>query len=226
MQLLCNQNAMVFQGVAGGHTDFLRSVVSQTLSSQGSHRCGGVEQASPKQNLSAPETEAEGIKDSAKQALHVIDNTVFQLYLVIGVNPRLTRENVKPVNEAARRILFSELRDIFSNLTSPSSKGTHILAAQTTHHLMELFTSTVSYEPAQVLQFVRDLLRAFNWGYQFDSMAKDEVVKFADIILADHKDILREPPNAVNMEAILAVFVEAGWPEATQLLMKLDSAVR
>lgn len=73
---------------------------------------------------------------------------------------------------------------------------------------------------------MRNLLNAFNWGYQFDSMAKDEMVKFADTILVDYKDILREPINAVNLEAILAVFVEAGWPEATQLLMKLDSVVR
>ena len=57
-------------------------------------------------------------------------------------------------------------------------------------------------------------------------MAKDEVVQFSNALLADHKEIFREPKNAVNLESILAQFVEAGWVEATQLLMKLDSAVR
>jgi hypothetical protein len=94
------------------------------------------------------------------------------------------------------------------------------------HHLVEMFTSTVSYDPALVLQFVANLLRAFSWGYRFDGMAEDEIVKFADIILADHKEIISEPANAINLEGILALFVEAGWVEATQLLMRLESAVR
>jgi len=71
-----------------------------------------------------------------------------------------------------------------------------------------------------------NLLRAFSWGYGFDGMAKDEIVKFANILLADHKEIISEPANAINLGGILALFVEAGWLEAAQLLMRLESAVR
>jgi hypothetical protein len=164
--------------------------------------------------------------DVIKELLLAIDNTVFQLYLTIGVNPRLVREHLKPATDTTRQILFAELKDIFTNLTHPSSRRVQVLAPQTMHHMVEIFASTMSYDPALVLQFVADLLRTFSWGYQFDSMAKDEIVKFADALLADHKEILREPTNAINLESILALFVEAGWVEATQLLMKLDSAVR
>jgi len=164
--------------------------------------------------------------DVIKELLLTIDNTVFQLYLAIGVNPRLVREHLKPATDTTRQILFAELKEIFTKLTHPSSRRVQVLAPQTMHHMVEIFSSTMSYDPALVLQFVADLLRAFSWGYQFDSMAKDEIVKFADALLADHKEILREPTNAINLERILAQFVEAGWVEATQSLMKLDSAVR
>jgi len=99
------------------------------------------------QNVPGTESDEDGDNNPISRALQIIDSTVFQLYLVIGVNPKLVRENVKPATEIARCVLFSELAGIFSYLTSPAPNGTHVLAAQTTHHLMELFTFVASYDP-------------------------------------------------------------------------------
>ncbi|MGB2633572.1 MAG: hypothetical protein WAM58_06520 [Candidatus Acidiferrum sp.] len=167
-----------------------------------------------------------GSDDAIKEMLQVIDSTVFQIYMAIGVNPRLVRDGLKPATEGSRTILFVELKEILTVLTQPSLRRVAVLAPQTVHHLVEMFTSTVAYDPSLVLQFLANLLRSFNWGYRFDGMAKDEIVKFADIILADHKEIISEAVNAVNLESILALFVDAGWVEATNLLMRLESAVR
>lgn len=52
-------------------------------------------------------------------------------------------------------------------------------------------------------------------GYQSDEMAIAEVVRFAEIIMADHKEILKDPTNAVNLVFIFDQFVEFGWPQAT-----------
>jgi hypothetical protein len=143
-------------------------------------------------------TTIESKKDTSKEMLHAIDTVVFQLYMAIGVNPRVVGDRIKPTSEAGRRLLFKELKDIFVNLTSAASRRVKVLAPQTVHHLVEIFASTVSFDPALVLQFMADLLKQFNWGYQFDSMAKDEMVEFVDALLADHKEILRVPANAIN----------------------------
>jgi hypothetical protein len=108
--------------------------------------------------------------------------------------------------------------------TGPQHKG--LLPASTTHHLVELFRTTVCYDPARVLQLTADLFKGFNMGYQSDQKAIGEVVRFAEIIMADHKEILKDPTNAANLAFILDQFVEFGWPQATQVLMKLDTAVR
>ena len=63
-------------------------------------------------------------------------------------------------------------------------------------------------------------------GYQSDQMAIEEIVQFAEVILADHKEILNDPTNASNLASILDQFVEVGGSQATQFDMKLDSAVR
>jgi hypothetical protein len=91
---------------------------------------------------------------------------------------------------------------------------------------MEFFRRTVSYDPPGVLQMAADLFKGFNMEYQFDQMAIGEIVRFTEIILADHKEILKDPANASNLASILDQFVEVGWPEATKLVMKLDSAIR
>jgi hypothetical protein len=166
-------------------------------------------------------------QETLKGALTVIDNAVFQLYLLFRVNKNLVRENLPSLDDSRRKLLFFELEPIWKLLLGPigpQHKG--LLPARTTHHLMELFRTTVSFDPPRILQLAADLFKGFNMGYQSDQMAIGEIVQFAEVILADHKETLRDPINASNLASILDQFVEAGWAQATQLVMKLDGAVR
>ena len=87
---------------------------------------------------------------------------------------------------------------------------------------METFRAMLNVDVKQVLRYAAGLLGGYSFGYQFDTMAVDEVVRLTDAVIADHKQILRIPESAANLGAILDVFVVAGWPQATQLVMKLD----
>ena len=131
------------------------------------------------------------------------------------------------LDDAQEKGLFFELEPLWKLLLGaigPQLKG--ILPASTTHHLMELFRTVVSYDPPRVLQLATNLFKGCNMGYQSDQMAIGEIVRFTEIVLADHKGILKDSANASNLAYILDQFVEAGWPQATQLVMKLDGAVR
>jgi uncharacterized protein (DUF1778 family) len=57
-------------------------------------------------------------------------------------------------------------------------------------------------------------------------MAIGEFVKFAEKVLADHREVLRDETSAVRFAEILDVFVRAGWPAATQIVLKMDAAIR
>ena len=61
--------------------------------------------------------------------------------------------------------------------------------------------------------------------YQSDQIAIAEFVRFAETIMADHKEVLRDPTNPANLAFILDQFAEFGCPRATRVLMKLDRAV-
>jgi hypothetical protein len=100
------------------------------------------------------------------------------------------------------------------------------LAPSTTHHLAEIFRFALPTDPPFVLRLSSELLRARNFGYAYDFMAKDEVIMLVNTVLADYKDCLRDPASAASLGSILDVFVDAGWPEATKLVMQLDNAIR
>jgi len=160
--------------------------------------------------------------------LKVIDNVVFRLYVALQVNKMLTRDsNEKSLTAEEQRQLFLELRPVWELLTEVNEMGKRRpLAPSTTHNLMETFTALLPSDPALVLHLGASLLAGKNLGYEFDSMAISEVVKLTDEILADWKQLLLEPANAANLGNILDVFVGAGWPEATRLVMQLDNAIR
>jgi hypothetical protein len=63
-------------------------------------------------------------------------------------------------------------------------------------------------------------------GYQFDAMAIGQFVLFAERLLADYKSLLREDENALSFAEILDVFVDAGWPQATQIVLPPGAVVR
>ncbi len=93
-------------------------------------------------------------------------------------------------------------------------------------HLMEIFNAVVSAEPVKVLMLASTLLNGPRLGYEFDQMAITQVVQLTETLLADHREILRDGQNAARLGDIIDVFVSAGWPQATRLVMRLDSAIR
>ncbi len=62
--------------------------------------------------------------------------------------------------------------------------------------------------------------------YRYDSLAIAEVVKLVEIVLADHRDILRESGSLDDLLSVLDLFAETGWAEAVRLVWRLDEVFR
>ena len=162
-----------------------------------------------------------------EKVLRVTDAVVFRLYAVMGVNPQLNAADRPSLEAEAGQTMFTALRPLWQRLTTPLGVGQRrILTPSTTHYLAEIFRFALPTDPSFVLGLLSELLKAHNFGYAYDSMAKDEVVALVNTVLADHKDILRDPTAAASLGSILDAFVDASWPEATKLVMQLDDAIR
>ncbi len=82
-------------------------------------------------------------------------------------------------------------------------------------------------EPLDALQDAVDICEAGRGGgYNLDPMAQHEVVELVEELLADHRSALRSGPGLANLERLLNIFAEVGWPESIQLVWRLDEVFR
>ncbi|MFE9792294.1 hypothetical protein ACFYRL_11180 [Streptomyces goshikiensis] len=100
--------------------------------------------------------------------------------------------------------------------------------AKVTHHLVQVYEHVLDQRPQQGLIGVRDILTTTGTqsGYTADTLAVSTCVKFAERILADHRAILRIPENLTALREICDIFIEAGWPQAHQLVFGIEQAFR
>jgi hypothetical protein len=53
-----------------------------------------------------------------------------------------------------------------------------------------------------------------------------EIVKLVEAILADYRDAVQDDNSVKSLLTILDAFVEAGWPQALNLVWRLDELYR
>jgi hypothetical protein len=176
--------------------------------------------------LSAPKRGAANRAEAVQQLLVTVDRLVFRLHMIINANPQLQQPDDKPASDQVVRDFFKESAELWDAVVSADSDYRRPIGPSTAHHLMESFNRLLPFNPEHVLKLAWRLITGRTLGYQFDQMAIGEFVGFAEKILADHRALLREEVNAVRFAEILDVFVSAGWPQATQIVLRMDAAVR
>lgn len=165
-------------------------------------------------------------RESWTHLVMTLDTLVFKLKLLVNADPQLTPPNGKPTSDPAVREFFKESTDLWNAIVNLDSNYRHPIGPSTAHNLMESFNKLLSYDMARVLRLTARLITGRTFGYQFDSFAITEFVKFSEKVLADHREVLGESVNALYFAEILDVFVNAGWPDATQIVSRLDAAIR
>jgi hypothetical protein len=155
-------------------------------------------------------------EDSPRAELYrSIDSIVIGIWLNRSINKPTARAalywRVKPL--LVRVVAFAMTPDIGG------------FASSTAHHAMEYLSTVVSIDPSGVLQLASEITSR-SPNYRFDSLAIAEVVKLVEIILADHREILREPESLEHLLSLLDIFAETGWGEAVRLVWRLDEIFR
>jgi AAA domain len=161
-----------------------------------------------------------------KQLLMTVDRIVFRLHMIIRANPQLASEEKEPLSGTFVRTFFRESTELWEAAVGINPSYRRPMGPSTAHNLMGSFNRLLPIDPERVLKLASWLITGRTFGYQFDQMAIQEFVRFAESILADHKALLHEEVHAVRFAEILNVFVSAGWPQATRIVMRMDAAVR
>ncbi len=178
-----------------------------------------------RRNLSAANLEtldAEIVRD----LLQTVDQVAARLYFGSGLHDAEAR-GAPPPERADLANYYRRVRPLITAVTTFGRSDSPMLVAHTAHYLMQLVRAVVRAEPLDALQDAVDICEAGRGGgYNLDPMAQHEVVELVEELLADHRSALRSGPGLENLERLLNIFAEIGWPESIQLVWRLDEVFR
>jgi hypothetical protein len=96
------------------------------------------------------------------------------------------------------------------------------------HELIELLDALLDGDPAQSFELMAHgvLTAGRTFGYHYESLGADRVVKVVGRALADHRGIFADRARRSQLVEMLELFVDQGWPQARRLLYELPELFR
>ena len=150
---------------------------------------------------------------SRAQALNgVLDDMALRIYFACGGdnNADHTREEL-----ARRWRLYRELRPVLDRLAECS-------VVHTAYYLIQALENFIQADPAGVFRLiVKSVMASSRFGYAFESMGADVVVRIVEEYLADYRDVFSDDVRLDELMTCLNLFVSAGWPAAQSVTFRL-----
>lgn len=169
----------------------------------------------------------EDITEDVKQAFVIMDTVIKQVYFAMQVNDRIQQKRFEISNEHKETFYFFAkplLEKII--VISRQLAGGH-MQGHSAHYFIEIMGEALSFDPRFSLATTSEITAmAAGTNYTFDHSAIREIVKYTEKLLADHRGMLSEPEAFGQIMGLLNVYARSGWPEALELLWKLDEIFR
>jgi hypothetical protein len=154
-----------------------------------------------------------------QELAHLVDHISNQLYFSSGAYDETNSH--KSLEEDARRRFWEDSQQAILQLSS-------VAIPSAAHHLIETLQSFIPFEPIPVFHAIAAVVRsAKSWGYQYESLAVDLLVKVTENYIAEHRmELQKDRQSREELIDILETFVEAGWPSARRLSYRLEEIFR
>ena len=160
--------------------------------------------------------------DQLKDLYGVIDESVAHVYFCFS-REHSRDGNAKP--EARREFFVLVVPTLDEILDFGLDRG--FVLAPTVHHFMELLNEVVQFDArCAVIMAARAARAGEGANYNMDSLAIGKVVQLVERILADHRSEVQDDEALQALMDLLDVFAATGWPEAIQLVWRLDDLFR
>lgn len=158
----------------------------------------------------------------------LIDQSVLRIYFAADIAPNLRQRSECPLDNSTRHQFFLDALPILEVILSFGRQpSTGMLLAPTAHHFMELLNGVLVCDPPLILRLAAEVIECSKrFNYPLDSMAMKETVTLVEAILADYRAHVQDETSLRHLLSILDVFVEAGWPDALNLVWRLDEVFR
>lgn len=167
-----------------------------------------------------PEQQAETGEIIRKQA-QLLDHACNQLYFASGAFRDSGRTERGLATDAEKQAFLIDTEAVLRRIGDVGTPST-------IHHLVELLEFLLSADPGRAFDLMAHALLegGRRLGYQHESLGSKVFVRMVGLLLADHRELFQEPARRQKLVDCLAVFIEAGWPEARRLLYRLPELLQ
>jgi hypothetical protein len=163
-----------------------------------------------------------------KTVFEVLNEVILRSYYSLQINERSQNghsENIA-IEPGHRQRFYLLIKPLLVRHMQIAKKIGYVQAI-TAHRFIEIMRHALDYEAELALTFVAETNHlAYGSAYPLDSHAITEMVKFTEKLLADHRNLMSKPGALKKIVGILEIYARLGWPQALQLLGKLDDIFR
>ena len=166
-------------------------------------------------------------EEKIRDTYTVIDRAIMHLYLNVAHRSDDPETEDEEITDEMRCIFYRKITPLMVLVVNFAQSRNGVMFAPTAHQFMELLTSFLKCDPREVLRLAASVARSSQQtGFNLDSLAVAEVVKFVEIVLADHRSEVREGQALEDLLNLLDIFSEVGWSEALRVVWRLDEVFR
>jgi hypothetical protein len=162
-----------------------------------------------------------------KHLYGVIDNTVSRIFFAAEVRQQAEPKDEKLTDEK-RNEFFHQILPVFEKIIAfAKQEKTGMLLAPTAHNFVQLLNGCLKYDPVLVIRLTAEVVSSGKrFNYNLDSLAMSEIVRLVEAVLTDYRSEIQDEESINNLLSILDGFIEAGRPEARNLVWRLDEIFR
>ena len=167
-------------------------------------------------------------KEKLRETYTIIQTVIRCLYFAVGRKTDASEKQTEKISSGLRCEFYKAVKPLMDQIiTSAEDYEKGIMLAKTAHYFMQVLTSFLSCDPKGVLHLATRVVQSSEpFGYNLDSIAVRDVVEFVEIVLADHRDEVRDGESLEDLLNLLDMFAKTGWTDALKLVWRLDEVFR
>ncbi len=166
---------------------------------------------------------SKGLKsDNLRDDFEIIDGIIQKLFFSF-TDGKNTNNSKVATTFANKTAFFNKIKPLLSFIVDESNQvDSGFMVAHTGYYFMQLLNSMLHADAEYVLTISASIVKcAAANGFTYDQSTLGEVVKLAEKILADHKELLSNKEHFDSLITMLDLFANSGWQEALELTWRL-----
>ncbi len=159
----------------------------------------------------------------------VIDQVISSFYYSFAHGRSQSENQTENISDGLRCRFYEEVKPVMEQVIDfADAPDTGVMFASTAHDFMQVLHSFLRCNPKEVLHLAERVARSSErFGYNLDPLAVEDVVKLVEIVLADHRDEVRDDEDCLkSLLNLLDLFAKTGWSDALKLVWRLDEVFR